>query len=1135
MSNKYANILKYFITLFLLLIAIKPIKNENNILLDNIIQIGDINFRYINFASYSNGDMIVETTAFPGDDKRMFYAIKLNGRPFFNSGPGTEETYHYSIKAVGQIDNENARYEAIIFIATMNEDPDKGKEYLASITRFGQYAELFDFDRNKMHQKKTSDVLGDIMTNTGGSSVNFKADGKNYIVLAFKDDNNVYYKKVLFNKKEFTLTNPVVSSTSQLFKVGQSVSCFITDLNKIICSFLKIDEFFFSRTYSFYITALDLTLTEIKSTTIGSDIYPDENSFTKCIHLKNEIGVFAYYFYMNNCIVYYCTTLYYPILYFKQLSSDFEDFIPFIELKKYANTDPAIFFNNYLLKNDLIKISDNKLCFITSSSNNETLYIVSINIFQSNRATIRYYSYDLFRLNTFKILLDMKAHLYKKFIALAFSYCPNSNDCTNDATGEHYSAFLLFSYPNGTDFELNINNYLFENNKIKINNIIVDIKQNAKLENDIFGNIYYGYTIKENGCNNINLFSDKTNIAININETIEDENIILKLEDRTIYNKTNCTIKFAYVYTDPNFGDYQNYTNAYDNTYGSFDKDNYNSQKDKYEGKTIYYNILIDEELYTECENNCELCLKRENICITCIYNYTITENESTKNKICLNEKETDIPTEQMTEIITQTEKAFESTEVATEKQTEELVQTEKAIESTEVATEKQTEELVQTEKPIESTELATENQTEELVQTEKPIESTELATEKQTEILTKTDIQTEKEEIEVMEESYKTCKSQDILDGKCIDGIMKNEQIEEIFNQFKENILNENYNKNNTIIKTENVALQISTLEDQKKSLDPTISTIDLGECENILKDNNHIPREVPLIILKTDIKSEDLSSTYVQYEIYNPYNYSKLDLNDCKEVKIVVNVPVNLDSNTLSVYDSLSESGYNLFDSEDDFYNDICSTYTSANGTDMTLEDRKKEIYSASGNITMCQTGCIFESYNKTTKKAKCNCDIQNGPTETNTANINFQKDNSIGRSFLTTLKNSNFLVMKCFKLVFDFSNFFKNKGRIIMTVILFLFLILLLIYIIKDRKKLNVFIQSIIKKKMNDNKKNNNQLKEKMKNNNNKKNKIPLVNNNKEKINKGSNKNSKKIKNNKNNKKKNNLKEPPKKNLN
>ena len=30
-----------------------------------IINIGDLNYRYMDFASYSNGDMVVETTSFP--------------------------------------------------------------------------------------------------------------------------------------------------------------------------------------------------------------------------------------------------------------------------------------------------------------------------------------------------------------------------------------------------------------------------------------------------------------------------------------------------------------------------------------------------------------------------------------------------------------------------------------------------------------------------------------------------------------------------------------------------------------------------------------------------------------------------------------------------------------------------------------------------------------------------------------------------------------------------------------------------------------------------------------------------------------------------------------------------------------
>ena len=319
----------------------------------------------------------------------------------------------------------------------------------------------------------------------------------------------------------------------------------------------------------------------------------------------------------------------------------------------------------------------------------------------------------------------------------------------------------------------------------------------------------------------------------------------------------------------------------------------------------------------------------------------------------------------------------------------------------------------------------------------------------------------------------------------------MENNQVEEIYKHIKENILNEDYKGENTVIKTENVVFQLSKLETQKNDDNPDISSIDLGECENILKEKNGIPFEESLLIIKTDIKNDDLSITNVQYEIYNPITLDKLDMNLCKEVKIIVNSPVNLNYDTLSLYDSLSESGYNLFDTEDDFYNDICSTYTSKNGTDMTLEDRKKEIFGSSGNISICQKGCSFKFYNKTTKKAKCDCAPQKELTETNITLINFNQ-NFLSGTFLRTLKNSNFLVLKCYKLVFNFSYLFKNIGRIVMTLIVIFFVILLLIYCIRDRKNINYYLESLIKsninyfKKSSNNKKENNKLKDKSNNN-------------------------------------------------
>jgi len=147
---------------------------------------------------------------------------------------------------------------------------------------------------------------------------------------------------------------------------------------------------------------------------------------------------------------------------------------------------------------------------------------------------------------------------------------------------------------------------------------------------------------------------------------------------------------------------------------------------------------------------------------------------------------------------------------------------------------------------------------------------------------------------------------------------------------------------------------LKIQKLEEQKESYNPNISSIDLGICEERLRFHYHIPRNLSLIILKLDKKNEDLTKTYVGYELYNPLNLSKLNLSFCREIRININTPIHLNDDIAKLYDSLKESGYNLFNKNDSFYNDICSTYTSLNGSDITLADRK-QIFSENGNITL------------------------------------------------------------------------------------------------------------------------------------------------------------------------------------
>ena len=109
---------------------------------NKIIIIGEEKFRYINFVTLSNGDMIIETSPFPANNKRIFYGLKNNGRYYFYNRNRKEETpFKYLIAD----EMEEYKYESGNSIIINN-----GKEYIVNIGRLSSYTELFDFDNNKI-------------------------------------------------------------------------------------------------------------------------------------------------------------------------------------------------------------------------------------------------------------------------------------------------------------------------------------------------------------------------------------------------------------------------------------------------------------------------------------------------------------------------------------------------------------------------------------------------------------------------------------------------------------------------------------------------------------------------------------------------------------------------------------------------------------------------------------------------------------------------------------------------------------------------------------------------------------------------------------------------------------------------
>ena len=253
----------------------------------------------------------------------------------------------------------------------------------------------------------------------------------------------------------------------------------------------------------------------------------------------------------------------------------------------------------------------------------------------------------------------------------------------------------------------------------------------------------------------------------------------------------------------------------------------------------------------------------------------------------------------------------------------------------------------------------------------------------------------------------------------------------------------------------------QITTTENEKDALDGNgnsnnqVSKIDLGECENLLKDFYHLDRSVSLIIVKFEKVTNVSKERTLQYEVYEPFNKTKLNLSVCENTTISVYTPVILSEKLQNLYEELKDKGYDLFNINSAFYQDICTPFNSPDGTDVPLNDRINSYFN--NDETLCQPNCKFSDYSIETNLLKCDCDVSNSIIDTKTIK-KFTKE-SVYQSFYETLKFSNYKVLKCYKLAFHINSVTINKGSIMAIIYFSFYFIFLIIYMIKGIKELKV----------------------------------------------------------------------------
>jgi len=211
-------------------------------------------------------------------------------------------------------------------------------------------------------------------------------------------------------------------------------------------------------------------------------------------------------------------------------------------------------------------------------------------------------------------------------------------------------------------------------------------------------------------------------------------------------------------------------------------------------------------------------------------------------------------------------------------------------------------------------------------------------------------------------------------------------------------------------------------------------LSMIDLAKCEDALKEANNIDDDTPLNILKYEKITNMSIEKNVQYEVYAANSSEKLDLSVCKDTPVDIYIPIELSSETKTKYENLKSQGYDLFDKNSDFYTDICTPYKSPDGTDVALSTRNSEFYK--NTETSCQQNCRYDDYVSDTSYLKCVCSVVEEDIDLK------EPEKFTGMTFISSfydvLKNSNYKVVTCYKLVFRLINFKINFGCIVTLVL-------------------------------------------------------------------------------------------------
>ena len=445
--------------------------------------LGGEGFRYVRFSFNSEGDMILDTSSNPGTKERIFYGLKNNGKYYFKYSNGTETPYKYMYINNNDDRKDVQRFEGeSIFIKLKTDDPNtSGKEYILGTAKkeekYESYCELYFFEEENILYDETMSLFGEINSDIYSAvKLAEDTDGNFNYVFSFIRGDHVIIKNIYFDSsKNYYYKSKDIESIKCSKRI--MVSSFYTKNSKFII--------FIHHGKHYRIIAYNKEFKQKEDTEIcESREYKDEDKtiFFKGIHFKEEIGAFLYFKTIDNLK---------PEFTLLKCKDD-------NKMEKFINNNNGKYifkkdFNNNAKMNDLIKINDNQIGYISISDDKKILNIVIFIYFEAEDLFVRYYEINMLETYQFKFYNEIVAASYNGFISIGFSHCPENY--YDESQHAYSSSLIIFNYPNSdNDYVDLINELNITNENISEYSFNLDNKTFV-LENNIFGYIYKGVQI----------------------------------------------------------------------------------------------------------------------------------------------------------------------------------------------------------------------------------------------------------------------------------------------------------------------------------------------------------------------------------------------------------------------------------------------------------------------------------------------------------------------------------------------------------------------------------------------------------------------------------------------------------------